>query len=315
MKEPARYLEAEQRLWQSVGLAPTEHRVHLEHSAVDVRVQEVGDGPPILLIHGASNSGASWADLVVRLDGFRCLMLDRPGAGLSERLNKPFENVEELASFSDFLVVDVLDAMGLTSADLVATSSGGYPALRAAAAHPDRVGRVVIFGWTMGASNPALPMFMRLGSVPPVARLMARMPINERAVRSMFKRIGLREALEQGRISHELIRCFTALLRHTDTMRNEFEIGRWTMTWRGLNEDVVLSDDLLSRIKAPVYFLWGEGDPFGPPDVARRFVERMPNAELELLPNAGHAPWLDDPDHAARVTHDFLNRSRRQPKS
>lgn len=126
MKEIAHYVEAEQRFWRSVGVAPTEHRVHLKHSNVGVRIQEVGEGSPILFVHGASNSGTSWADLVARMDGFRCLMLDRPGAGLSDRLPAAFESVESLAEYSDTLVVDVLDAMGLESADVVATSYGGY---------------------------------------------------------------------------------------------------------------------------------------------------------------------------------------------
>lgn len=145
MKEIAHYVEAEQRFWRSVGVAPTEHRVHLKHSNVGVRIQEVGEGPPILFVHGASNSGTSWADLVARMDGFRYLMLDRPGAGLSDPLPAAFESVESLAEYSDTLVVDVLDAMGLESADVVATSYGGYAALRGAAAYPDRIRRMVIF--------------------------------------------------------------------------------------------------------------------------------------------------------------------------
>lgn len=51
-----------------------------------------------------------------------------------------------------------------------------------------------------------------------------------------------------------------------------------------------------------LYFLWGEEDPFGPPEAAREFVEQIPNAELELFRGGGHAVWLDDPDHAAEVT-------------
>jgi 2-hydroxy-6-oxonona-2,4-dienedioate hydrolase/4,5:9,10-diseco-3-hydroxy-5,9,17-trioxoandrosta-1(10),2-diene-4-oate hydrolase len=300
MRDPARYIEAEERLWRSVGLAPKEHRIHLDHSGVDVRVQEVGEGPPVLFVHGASNSGTSWADLVVRLPGFRCLMLDRPGAGLSEPLPAPFEGVDALARFSETLIVDVLDALELGSVDVVATSYGGYAALRGAIAHPDRIRRMVIFGWTMGAGNPGFPWFMRLASTP-VGRAMVGLPTNERVVRSMFKRIGLRDALASGRVSTELIECYLALLNHTDTMRNELEIGRWTMNWKGLNEAIVLSPDSLSRISTPVYFLWGEDDPFGPPEVARAFVDQIPNASLELYPG-GHALWLDDPDHAAEIT-------------
>jgi 2-hydroxy-6-oxonona-2,4-dienedioate hydrolase len=306
--DETRYREAERRLWESFGLSPTEQRVRLQRSNVTIRIQELGEGPTVILVHGASNSGASWAGLVARMDGFRCLMLDRPGAGLSDRLPTAFEDVESLIAFSDTFIIDVLDALELDSAHLVATSYGGYAALRAAAAYPDRVGRIVIFGWTMGAANPRLPALMRVASVPAVGRLLSRIPVNERVVRSMFRQIGLRQALEAGRIPQEAIDCYVALLRHTDTMRNELEVGRWTMTRKGLHEGIVLPDELLSTIRAPIYFLWGEEDPFGGPDVARDFVTHIPNAELELLPGAGHAVWLDDAEHAANVTASFLTK-------
>jgi 2-hydroxy-6-oxonona-2,4-dienedioate hydrolase len=303
-----RYREAETKLWNSVGLSPTDKRVHLEHGDVDVRVQEVGEGPPVLFIHGASNSGTSWAGLIARLPEFRSLILDRPGCGLSDPLGMIFEDAASLASFSDTLVTDVLDALDLESAHLVATSYGGYAALRAAAAHPGRVERMVIFGWTMGAANPRLPAFMRFVSIPSIGRLFTRLPVNEQAVRMMFKRIGLRQALEAGRVPQEVIDCYVALLRHTDTMRNELEVGRWTMTRKGLAEGIVLPPTLLSKIQAPTYFLWGDEDPFGSPDVARDLVKHIPNAELEILPGTGHAVWLDDPDHAANVTTSFLTK-------
>ena len=287
---------------------PTEHRVLLRHSGVNVRVQEIGEGPPVLFIHGASNNGTSWAELVARLDGFRCLLLDRPGCGLSEALPGPFRNVDELSDYSDSLVADVLDAMNLESADVVATSYGGYSALRTAAVHPDRVRRMVIFGWTMGAGNPDLPMLMRLAATP-LGRSMANIPVNERMVRSMFKSIGLKQALETGRVSQELIDCYVSLLRNTDTMRNELEIGRWTMSWKGLNEDIVLSPDFLAKIETPVYFLWGEEDPFSPPQAARAFVAQIPNSELELLPGMGHAVWLDDAEYCATKMTRFLRPS------
>ena len=60
----------------------------------------------------------------------------------------------------------------------------------------------------------------------------------------------------------------------------------------------------------PVCFLWGEEDPFGGAEIARRFVEHLPNAELELLPGAGHAVWIDDPDRAAATVRRFLGADR-----
>ena len=79
-----RYRESERRLWQSLGVAPTEQRVRLPRIGVTVRVQELGQGPAVVFVHGGSNSGTSWAQLAAQLSGFRCVMLDRPGCGLSD---------------------------------------------------------------------------------------------------------------------------------------------------------------------------------------------------------------------------------------
>ncbi|MBV9934605.1 MAG: hypothetical protein JO367_09925, partial [Actinobacteria bacterium] len=74
----AKYREAEQQLWEYVAVTPTEEWLDLRRTATRVRVQMVGDGPPVVFVHGASNGGASWATLVNRLEGFRCILLDRP---------------------------------------------------------------------------------------------------------------------------------------------------------------------------------------------------------------------------------------------
>jgi pimeloyl-ACP methyl ester carboxylesterase len=234
-------------------------------------------------------------------------MLDRPGCGLSDPLVSGFDDVERLNAFADTLLVDLLDALGLDDAHVVATSFGGYIALRTAAAHADRIGRMVEFGWTIGAPVVRLPVIMRLGGVPIVGQLLAAVPPNERAVRAMFRHIGLRQALEAGRVSQQVLDCYLALLRDTDTMRNELRAGpRLIRPLRGMDERVLLLPSLLAGIDTPVRFLWGEEDPFGGADIAREFVKHLPNAELELLPGAGHAVWIDDPDHAAATTRRFL---------
>ena len=83
------YRAAEARLWGSVGVEPVERMIHLDRNDVDVRVQEVGTGPPVLFIHGANTSGASWVRVAAALQGYRCLVLDRPGTGLSPTLARP----------------------------------------------------------------------------------------------------------------------------------------------------------------------------------------------------------------------------------
>jgi pimeloyl-ACP methyl ester carboxylesterase len=304
--DEAAYRSAEQRYWDAAGVRPTEEWYDLPRTGSRVRVQVVGDGPPVVFLHGVNTSGTVFAPLAAALQQFRCLVVDRPGCGLSTPLPRRIEDVAAFADYTESFTVELLDAAGLEGAPIVATSLGGYTALRSASAHPDRVAAVVQLGWTVGAPNEHLPLVMRFGGSRRLGQLMARMPTPKAAIRPMLSRIGLREAVQGGRVSDEMVDWFHALLAHTGTMRNELEGSPTIIRFRGLDESVLLPDTVLSRIRVPVTFLWGDGDPFGDPEVARAFAARVPGSSLTIVPNAGHAVWMDDLDAVARATGDAL---------
>ena len=304
MNEP-RYREAERRLWESIGITPSEQRLHLARNDVTVRIQEAGQGPAVVFVHGANTTGTSWATLAARMAGFRCILVDRPGTGLSEPLRGHLD-VGRVTGLAETLVVDVLDVLALESAHLVATSFGGCIALRTAATHPDRVNRMVQFSWPAGAPIERLPMSMRINSIPGLGRLVAALPANERSVRLLFRSLGHGPSLDAGRITREDLDCYLALLRNTDTMRNELALGHVVISPRRGPDPLLLPEGILRMMRTPTLFLWGERDPFGGAAVARRVVASLPNAELELLPGAGHAPWLDALQHCADAASAFL---------
>jgi 2-hydroxy-6-oxonona-2,4-dienedioate hydrolase len=303
--DEARYRVAEARLWASIGASPRERVVRLPTIGTRVRVQELGDGPPVLFIHGANTSGASWATLAAKLPAFRCHLVDRPGTGLSDPLpTRP--DTERLIAFADAFVADVLDALGLASAHVVATSLGGFIALRGAAAHPGRLRQMVQFSWPAGAPVDHVPLSMRLTAIPLVARLAAAAPVSERTVRAIFRSVGHGPSLQAGRITLHDLDAYLALLRDTDTLRNELPLATASVsTLRGIDRRL-LPDALLASIRTPTKFIWGGRDAFGGTSIAEALVARIRGAGLELLPDAGHAPWLDELDWCATSTAAFL---------
>jgi pimeloyl-ACP methyl ester carboxylesterase len=305
MDEPA-YRAAEERLWDTLGVRPREQRLALAAMGARVRVQELGSGPPAVFVHGANTSGLSWATLAARLPARRCILVDRPGTGLSAPLPRGLD-ASTLPAFADAFVADVLDALGIDAADVVATSLGGYIGLRSAAAHPERIRRMVQFSWPVGAPTDHLPAFLRIASVPGVGRLMAAIPASERTVRAIFRQVGHGPSLAAGRITQADLDAYLGLLRHTDTLRNEVAPARaFVSPIRGL-DGLLLPASVLAAIRAPTRFIWGGRDPFGSAATARALVAAIPGAELELLPDAGHAPWLDDLEACARSVEAFLS--------
>jgi pimeloyl-ACP methyl ester carboxylesterase len=99
---------------------------------------------------------------------------------------------------ADVLVADVLDALEIQKAHVVASSFGGYMALRSAAATPERVGRMVQFSWPVGAPTRTLPLFLRAMSLPGFRKLVELIPRNERSLRFLFHQMGHRDKLLDG---------------------------------------------------------------------------------------------------------------------
>lgn len=305
--DEVRYRAAEQRLWRSVGLDPTERYVRLDRLDTSIRVLEVGRGPVIVFVHGTTASAANWAPLVARLDGFRCVLLDRPGCGLSAPLAADLSDLQCLAGIADNLIVDVLDALGVLSGYVVGTSLGGYYALRSAAAHPDRIRRMFEFGYVPGAPLAHVPISMRAATLPGASRLMTAIRPTRAAVRGIMRQLGLGPAMKDGRVSTEMLEWYLSLLRDTPTLGND-ATGPREILQKGDKGAVVLPPSLLARIQCPIGFVWGEDDPFGGADVALPFVNKMPAAEVELWAATGHAPWIEHSERAAHRLTEFFGR-------
>lgn len=308
--DEASYRRVERRLWESFGLDPTEQRVHLQNLNVTVRVQEIGEGPPVVLIHGASVAGASWVNLVKGLAGFRCIVLDRPGCGLSDPMPGAAgkADIDAVKRAADHLISDLLDALELPIAHVLGTSFGGFFALRGAAAAPGRVSRLGLYSWSMGVPMDHTAVVMRVAGIPAIGQVMARMPITRGAAKMMLRQIGLRDAIDSGKFNDEMLDWFMAVLRYTPTMRNEIRASpKVIQPIKGLNQALLFTDEMLARVTSPVYCFWGEDDPNGGAETAKRFVARLPHCTLELVPAAGHAPWIDETELAISSTRAFLH--------
>lgn len=298
---------AEDRLWAQHGVTPTERFVTLSTGG-RMRVQELGEGPPFVLIHGGSISGTSWCKLAARLEGVRCIMVDRPGCGLSDPIgNAPLKELDELKAYADGLLEQVLDALELDQAAVGCTSYGGFLAFRGAAKIPERVTKLVEYSWLIGAPCASVPFLARLGALPGMQELAAKLPMSRGAVKFALKQVGLKKAFESGVFDDVALDWAHSLLSQTNTMANELaSIPKVFTPIKGQNDEILHSDELLAKLTMPVLFLWGENDPNGGADIGRAFAPRLPNAELVIVPGAEHAPWLDDLDRCVERTQQFL---------
>jgi pimeloyl-ACP methyl ester carboxylesterase len=62
----------------------------------------------------------------------------------------------------------------------------------------------------------------------------------------------------------------------------------------------------LKNLKPPTLFIWGDKDIEGPPSLAQEMASIAPHARCEIIPDAGHLVWLDQPDRCTKLMIEFL---------
>ena len=118
-----------------------------DSQGVQIAFEVVGEGDPIVLVPGFSQSRQAWKDaghveaLLAR--GRQVILIDPRGHGDSDKPRDPSAYRPELLA-SD--VVAVLDRLAIEQADLLGYSRGGAIAIAAAIAHPERLRRVIVGG-------------------------------------------------------------------------------------------------------------------------------------------------------------------------
>ncbi|MDX1547233.1 MAG: alpha/beta hydrolase [Rhodothermales bacterium] len=287
------YREAERRFWTAhVGEAPGEHYLTLATAGLRVRVLEHGAGPALLFLHGGPNAASTWAPLVGHLSGFRCLMPDRPGCGLSEAPDRPPRRVRP---FVVQVLLDILDALDLEEACIVASSFGSYAALATAVEQPARIARMVHFGCPALVPGSRTPFRFVLQSLPGMRALLLKLePPSDETTRKSFLRIGHAALLDEDAAPEGFLHWYTQLLRHTQTRENDLAL------FGQIRPRDALSREELRRLEIPTSFFWGAADSFGGVSVARSLTELIPGASLEMVDRGGHLPWIDDPRRAAQ---------------
>jgi 4,5:9,10-diseco-3-hydroxy-5,9,17-trioxoandrosta-1(10),2-diene-4-oate hydrolase len=296
-----RYRGAERELWDHYGLEPTERFVDLDSPAVRLRLLEVGWGTPLLFVHGTAGPG-SWPSLIHELPGFRSIVLERPGWGLSATVDFSGQEYKTLVAS---ILRGALDSLGLDRVHVVGGSIGNVWALRLAAQHSSLVRRLVLLGGGPIVSEAEVPGFIRL-LASPAGALMVRLPDNPARLRSILRQLGHGASLDAGRIPDEFIDWRVAAVRETDSMRHEREMVRAIVRGRSYRPGLIFEEAELATIGQPTLHVYGTADPVGSAELWARLAGVLPRGELHLVEGAGHMPWFDDPKGVAAAVTRFL---------
>ena len=301
-KKIKQYRAAEDELFQFYNLERREHFIPIAPLGIQVRVQETGQGPPILFIHGGPNAGSTWAELASMLPNFRCLLIDRPGCGLSEAPEGQMGSKKVLLHWITSTIDSVLDYFQHDEVAMVGSSFGGYWALNYTLQRPERIHHLVLESCPALVEGMVIPGFMKSLTYPVLRWLIPKLPTSKSYAIKIMKDIGHTYSVENGLLSDLFVEWYLSLSNHTDTMKHEVANINKILTNGKMNPEYILRDEDISKITRPTLWLWGEDDPFGGVDIGRRLHSRMVDSEFVSFKNSGHLPWLDQPkEHAANI--------------
>lgn len=130
-----------------------------------------GTGPAVVMIHGLGTQLGNFDQFLIDAlaDTHRCIALDRPGMGWSDRPEEAPANPRAQAA----QVVELIDALGLERPLIVGHSLGGAIALCLALDHPDKCRGLALLAPLTRAGDPPSPIFAPLAITSPLVRRLA----------------------------------------------------------------------------------------------------------------------------------------------
>jgi pimeloyl-[acyl-carrier protein] methyl ester esterase len=253
---------------------------------MSLHIESQGSGKPLLLIHGWGMHSGMWGSVAEKMAlSHRVHRVDLPGYGASSSCN-PYD--------LDTLVQQ-LSSQFTAALTVVGWSLGGQLALRWAQLHPEQVKKLVLVATT--------PCFVQKENW---RCAMAAETLGEFAT-----------ALLQNHA--QLLRRFLALqVRGSENEKQILTEMRAQLFSKGEPDGAALKGGLeilrdtdlraqLANIKQSTLVIAGERDTLTPREAASAMVKSMPDARVEIIPGAAHAPFMSHPEIFVQHLRNFIN--------
>jgi magnesium chelatase accessory protein len=258
-------------------------------------VQEMGAGPPLLLVHGTGAATHSWRSLAPILAArFRVIMPDLPGHGFTRILSEDRLSLPGMAHSLDQL----LASLGVRPALVVGHSAGAAILLRMCldgrilpAAAVSLNGALTPFDGFAGRVFPMMANVLFLNPLAP--RVFAWSAQDRRRVERLIRGTG-------SVLDYEGIDLYQRLFKTTRHVASALGMmAQWDL-------EPLVKD--LPRLRTPLVLVVGENDGAVPPATARQVQALVPGSELVSLPGLGHLAHEERPEAIAELIVDLAER-------
>jgi len=280
--------------WQDVDWREHQRWTRIDGRAVNY--VEMGDGPPILFVHGLSGQWQNWlCNLPDFARDHRVVAVDLPGFGRSEM---PREKIS-ISGYGEF-VDAFMDDVGMDAATLVGNSMGGFIGAECALSHPHRVERLVL------VSAAGISIEHRRNE--PLLKLMY---MGESVAQWATARIvGRSEEMAARPRGRKAIMWFVT--PHPERLSPELVIEQASGAGKPgfLPALDALTDypirDRLDDVQCPTLIVWGRKDMLVPVKDAKVFHELIADSRLIVYEDVGHVAMLEVPERFNADVRAFL---------
>jgi pimeloyl-ACP methyl ester carboxylesterase len=271
-------------------MAGTLSEKRLSINGIQMRYFEAGDSNPesIVFIHGLGSSADRWLDIPLALSlSYHTVAIDLPGFGMAEKPHAGFGyTVPEFAEFVASMIREL--RLGNGGTHLVGHSLGGYIAAELAIRHRPLVGKLVLID-SSGMLNGPTELLKEF--------LAAAMNPTRDSVRSVFEKM----VAVPARVPAILIDGFIYRMNLTGA-KNAFQLAY---------ENSVNTQIGKSRLQdisgIHTLLLWGKEDKLIPLEYHSVFHEVIQGSVVELIDDAGHAPFAEKPALTCELIRRFLS--------
>jgi len=255
-----------------------------------VQIEGPAHAPVVLLLHGFGSSLQTWDAWGQGLaNEYRVVRLDIAGFGLTG----PAESGDYSDEADVQRLLAVVDQLGLPRMTVVGHSMGGRLAWHFAAAHPQRVDKLVLIA-PDGFPDPQAKSD-RTYDVP------AWMGVVRYALPRWMIKKGVASAYaDPSRLDDDTARRYQDMLLAPGV--RQAVLARMAQT---RNRDPL---PWLQRLTMPTLLLWGAQDGMIPAENSMDYQRAMPHAQRVVMPNVGHLPHEEQPQRSLQAVRDFLQR-------
>ena len=255
---------------------------------VQIYYEVLGDGFPLLMIHGLSEHSSSWDPKLTEglSKKFKVILFDVPGSGHSELSSKE-SSITEFANQTSLL----MDALDISEANVLGISLGGMIAQELVLNYPSKIKRLIL-----GSTHSGGPKFIP-PSMEVIQHLMAAGTnmSTEDLIRRSVKVLFTREFIENNSdyIEDYIQRRLSVPFSNKGLMGQQQAAMNFSTYER------------LSTIKTPTLILHGKKDVMVPPQNSSILAEAIPNSKLVFLENSAHF-LAEEVDQLLKNILDFL---------